>query len=52
METVKFFVKNNAALAAAVLGFSVVTASVPAFADTTISIAATFRPRRRDIKAS
>ncbi|HWT05583.1 MAG TPA: substrate-binding domain-containing protein, partial [Xanthomonadales bacterium] len=35
----KFFIRNNAALAAALLGFSVVTTSVPAFADTTITIA-------------
>jgi phosphate transport system substrate-binding protein len=39
MKTVKFFLKNNAAVAAALLGFSVVTASVPAFAETTITIA-------------
>jgi phosphate transport system substrate-binding protein len=39
MESVKFFLKNNAAVAAALLGFSVVTASVPAFAETTITIA-------------
>jgi phosphate transport system substrate-binding protein len=32
-------VKRNAALAALILGFSVVTTSVPAFADTTITIA-------------
>jgi len=39
MKTVKFFLKNNAAVAAALLGFSVVTSSVPAFAETTITIA-------------
>jgi phosphate transport system substrate-binding protein len=39
MEPVKFFLKNNAGLVAALLGFSVVTTSVPAFADTTIAIA-------------
>jgi phosphate transport system substrate-binding protein len=39
MFTVKFFVKTNAALAALLLGFSVVSTSVPAFADTTITIA-------------
>jgi phosphate transport system substrate-binding protein len=36
---VKFILKNNAALAAALLGFSVVTTSAPAFADATITIA-------------
>jgi phosphate transport system substrate-binding protein len=39
METVKFFLNDKAALAAVLLGFSVVTTSVPAFADTTITIA-------------
>ncbi len=39
METVQFFVKNNAAFAAVLLGMSVVTTSVPAYADTTITIA-------------
>jgi len=36
---VKFSLKNNAALAAMLLGFSAVTTSVPALADTTITIA-------------
>ncbi len=39
METVKFSVKNNAALAAMLLGVSVAGTSVPAYADTTITIA-------------
>jgi phosphate transport system substrate-binding protein len=39
MDTVKFFMRNKSALAAVLLGVSVVTTSVPAFADTTITIA-------------
>ncbi|HEY0381946.1 MAG TPA: phosphate ABC transporter substrate-binding protein [Candidatus Elarobacter sp.] len=35
----RFFVKNNAAVAAVLLGFSAVTTAVPAAADTTITIA-------------
>jgi phosphate transport system substrate-binding protein len=39
MVTVRFFTRNNIALAAVLLGVSVVTTSVPAFADATITIA-------------